>query len=107
MKYVHILCTPVVRETPPWRTDEKYPKTAGKRVWTDCCGCKMPSEQTDASYRSYYDPPLGGGVALDDLPTGAWYGADIRIVCHQGFGCTVKPTKKNGRELREMWRYGP
>lgn len=105
MNPVHILITPAWSITPAWRTDERHPELAGQKVWTDCCGCKQPSEETDCSYVSYYDWPLGGEENMDNLPTGAWYGGDWKVNCHPGFGCTVKPSKKCGRELREMWRW--
>lgn len=105
MSLLHVLMTPAWSITPPWRTDERHPETAGKKVWTDCCGCKQPSEQTDCQYVSYYDSPLGGVDNIDDMPTGAYFGGDWRVTCHPGFGCTVKPSKKCGRYLREMWRW--
>lgn len=101
---VHILFTPAASKTPWWRTDERLPSEAGRKVWTDCCGCKVPADQTDCSYTSYYDPPLGG-ADVDDMPTGSWFGGDWHVHCHPGFGCTVKPSKRNGRELREIWRW--
>lgn len=101
----HILVTPAASRTPFWRTDERCPETAGRKVWTDCCGCKVPADETDCSYTSYYDYPLGGETNTDDIPTGAYYGGDWHVHCHPGYGCTVKPSKRNGRELREMWRW--
>lgn len=105
MNATHILFTPAASITPPWRTDERCPETSGRKIWTDCCGCKQPAEETDCVFVSYYDHPLGGVASLDELPTGAYYGGDWHVSCHAGFGCTVKPSKKSGRFLREMWRW--
>jgi hypothetical protein len=114
MSLIHILHTPAQSETPWWPSDERLELPGDERIWTDCCGCKMPAEQTVASYVSYFDYPHGGmgGDAFPtgrfvefDFPTGAWYGGDWRIHCAEGCGCTVRPSKKNGRELREMWRW--
>lgn len=105
MGETHILMTPAWSITPMWRTDERHSELAGKKVWTDCCGCKQPSEQTDCQYVSYFDLPLGDDTPVDDWPTGAWFGGDWKVHCHPGFGCTVKPSKKCGRDLREMWRW--
>lgn len=110
----HILITPANSITPLWRTDERLPDTVGRRIWTDCCGCKRPADETDCAFVSYFDYPLGGmgGEFVyggdwedEDYPTGAWFGGDWRVTCHAGFGCTVKPSMRNGRELREMWRW--
>lgn len=110
---MHILFTPAVSAPPFWRTDERLPGLSGERVWTDCCGCKQPSEETDSRIVSYYECPLGGFGDYKDiprsdslnLPTGAYYDARLETQCAEGFGCTVNPRKKCGRELREMWRY--
>lgn len=113
---IHVLTTPGIAR-PWWRSDERMPDAQGRRLWTDCCCCKRPAEETDCRVVSYYDAPLGGfgqyqeagpaGPDLGpDLPTGAYYDPDVQVRCAEGFGCTVRPRMRWGRHLRETMR-GP
>jgi hypothetical protein len=115
---LHILWTPTIGR-PWWRTDERCNLPANERVWTDCCGCKMPAEETETRLVESWDPPLGGmgcyqeepmpwaqdRCELSYYPTGAYFDPHWDTRCADGFGCTVNPRKKCGRELRETWRY--
>lgn len=86
----------------------------GKRLWTDCCCCKMPARETDVRIRSFFDYPKGGlggesGPTDDyfipfDYPTGAYYDPELEIRCSDGFGCNANPRRKIGRHLREGLR---
>lgn len=126
--HFHILTTARLAR-PWWRTDERFAETAGTKVWTDCCGCKMPADQTDCRLVETWDPPACGDLgcyqeptppwektpsgrksrsrwAKPYVPTGAYYDPTLDVRCAEGFGCTVNPRKKAGRALREMWRFG-
>lgn len=109
----HILRTDSIAR-PWWRTDERAPDYAGNKVWTDCCCCRVPAEQTDCRVISSWDPPHGDlgcyqeqpDLAADAyLPTGAYYEPRLEVRCSEGFGCTVRPRMKWGRHLRECVRW--
>lgn len=118
---VHILWTPPIAR-PWWRTDERCSELSpNDKVWTDCCGCKQPAHETECRAVASWDPPLGGAGCYQEpplpwqpdrceiepgAPTGAYFDGRWETRCADGFGCTVNPRKKCGRELREYWRWG-
>lgn len=116
----HILSTPS-NARPFWATHERFEETVGTKVWTDCCACRVPAEDTISRIITSYDPPKGGDGcyqeepdpwALDRCPltpsppTGAYYDARIETVCAEGCGCVVNPRKRRGMALRAWMRDG-
>lgn len=114
MNHIHILQVGSVPR-PWWPTEQRCEEVAGHKVWTDCCSCKLPAEQTDSRYVETWDYPLGdmGGEFIwggdweeQESPTAIYFDGRVETRCSDGFGCTVNPRKKSGRSLREYWRFG-
>lgn len=108
----HILVTPS-NARPFWATHERFSTAAGIKVWTDCCACKVPAEDTVSRVITSWDCPLGGFGSYEppyaqdaDLPTGAYYDARIETVCAEGCGCVANPRKRRGMALRAWMRDG-
>lgn len=108
----HLLVTPTIARL-FWATHERFEQAAGSKVWTDCCACKLPAEDTVSRVIASYDCPLGGFGSYEapydqdaDLPSGAYYDPRIETVCAEGCGCIANPRKRWGLSLRAWMRDG-
>lgn len=109
---LHILRTPSCAR-PFWATHEMFSTASGQKVWTDCCACKVPAEDTVSRVVTSWDYPHGGLGSYEapytqeaDFPTGAYYDPRIETVCAEGCGCNANPRKRWGMPLRAAMRDG-
>jgi hypothetical protein len=92
MAHIHILRTPMVQGK--WeRTTSRVRWLRGCTVVAECCACRMPARETE----------IRSDIVDPKSHHAPYYGPTRHLRCAPGFGCTVAPWRRQGKEAREGW----